>query len=64
MQVDTRHLRPWAPISRMVNNMRSLTVMVGNKEYSGDAEITTENGHVTIAFPAPKKAPKRESVGA
>jgi hypothetical protein len=56
MKIDTTTLAPWADINRLFSNMKTLTVKVGDDEYEGEAEIDSDNGAVTISFPALKKA--------
>lgn len=60
MKIDTATCSPWAEIHARLSNMRSLTVKVGKDEYTGEAELDTVDGHVTLSFPAKKKAPAKK----
>lgn len=54
---DSQTLAPWAEIHRMLANMRSLTVKVGSKAYSGPLTFSSEDGNVVLAIEQAK--PKR-----
>ena len=52
MKINTETLSPWADIHRMVSQMSSLRVVVGDEEYAGEAEIDldTNTCRLTIRF--------------
>lgn len=60
MKTNTNTLAPWADIHRMVSQMSSLRVVVGDEEYAGDAniELDTATRRLTIRF-APHKAKRK-----
>jgi len=62
MKVDGKVLSPWADVSRLFGNMRTLTVKAGGKSYTGDMDVSLDDeGGLTIdvggrAAPAEAKA--------
>ena len=59
MEIDTKTMHPWHDISRVLLNARSLTVKIGNETYAGEATLESDNGEVTLSFPAKKKRAKK-----
>lgn len=60
VETQTDELAPWAPINRMLSNMRNLTVKVGGDEYRGAVAFENDEGHVTIEVPAKRKKAKKK----
>lgn len=58
MKIDLNALSPWADVSRILSNMKTLTVTVDGKEVGDVGELTTDNGNVTLALGKAKKAKK------
>ena len=58
MKTNTKTLSPWADIHRMVSQMSSLRVLVGDEEYAGEADIELDANtrRLTIAFKPHKPA--------
>ena len=54
MEIDLKTLSPWADVSRMLLNAKSMTI----NGYSGAAEIENIDGAVSIKFEEKKKAKK------
>ena len=55
MKIDLKTLSPWADVSRMLLNAKTITI----NGYSGDAEIENVDGAVSISFDLPKKKAKK-----
>ena len=48
-------LSPWADMSRVLNNMRSLTIMVGKRKVHGAMTLEIDDaGNVTLKVPEGK----------
>jgi hypothetical protein len=56
---DTSTLSPWADISRILNNLKSLTVVAAGTKYTGPASLEMADGHATLSV-GPKSKPKAE----
>ncbi len=52
VEFDTTTMSPWADLSRVLNNLRSLTIVAGGKTYSGAAvlEDPENDGQVTLTI--------------
>ncbi len=61
IDIDTKTMHPRHDISRALSNIKSLTVKIGGKAYSGPATLEDEEGHLVLSFKAksPVKAPKK-----
>jgi len=57
VEFDTNTLSPWADISRILNNLKSLTVVAAGTKYTGPASLEMEDGHGTLSI-GPKAKPK------
>tara|TARA_R100001086_G_scaffold244925_1_gene175261 strand:+ start:2263 stop:2460 length:198 start_codon:yes stop_codon:yes gene_type:complete len=63
MKIDTTTMSPWSEVHRLVSNMKTLTVMVGDKAYAGEADMISDDGHVVMSFDEPKAKPKAKVKG-
>ena len=52
LSLDTKTMHPWHDISRMLSNVKSLTVKAGGRTYDGEATLEDDNGHLTLKFAA------------
>ncbi len=52
IDIDTKTMHPRHDISRVLSNVKSLTVKAGSKTYSGEAtlEDADGNGHLVLSF--------------
>ena len=60
VEFDSETLSPWADISRILNNLKSLTVVAAGETYTGPASLEMVDGHGTLSI-GPKPKPRRKS---